>query len=183
VLSEIPYIKREIDMDKSKNNYHSIPIISTLLILIILTLTITTVSAEDKLKPILEEAYNSIKKFIDRIADIIFDIFPGLRDSLYGLFFWEPEEEYLSWVRSLRSFFWLFYIAAFIVIIAFLMQLWSTSKRYLYNTITGLLILLICIHMLGVGLKFTVFNLILVVLLGIPGAIMVLIFYYLGLPI
>ncbi|GEM_PF-1048754 len=139
--------------------------------------------AEDKLKPLLIGLYNSIKVVVDMVAGLIFNLFPGLRESLYSLFFWEPQEEYLSWVISLRSLFWIFYIAAFIVLIAFLLQIWSLSKRYLYNTVTGLGILLVCIHLLEVELEFTLLNLILVVLLGIPGALIVIGFQYIGIPI
>ncbi len=140
-------------------------------------------SAEDKLKPLLDGLYNSMKHVVDAVAGLLFSLFPGLRDSLHGLFFWEPEEEYLSWVISLRSLFWIFYIAAFIVLVAFLLQLWSMSRRYLYNTITGIAILLICIHLLGVGIEFTLLNLMLVILLGIPGAVIVVAFHYIGVPI
>jgi len=153
-----------------------------LLTTILLSLSLSA-SSEDKLKPLLEGAYNSIKVVVDNVAGLLFGLFPGIRESLYSLFFWEPEEEYLSWVISLRSLFWLFYIAAFIVLIAFLLQIWSMSKRYLYNTITGIGILLICIHLLDVEIEFTLLNLILVVLLGIPGALIVIVFQYIGIPI
>jgi len=153
------------------------------LVLILFTLLAVDVAAEDRLKPALEGVYNSIKGVVDAVAGLLFNLFPGLKDSLMSLFYWEPQEAYLSWVISLRSLFWLVYVAVFIVLIAFLLQIWSMSKRYLVNTITGLLILLICIHLLGVPIGFSILNLILVVLLGIPGALIVIAFYYLGVPI
>ncbi|MEA1924860.1 MAG: hypothetical protein U9M95_03230 [Candidatus Altiarchaeota archaeon] len=153
-----------------------------LLTILLLSLSMSA-CAEDKLKPLLEGVYNSMKGVVDSVAGLIFNMFPGLRESLYSLFFWEPQEEYLSWVISLRSLFWLVYIAAFIVLIAFLLQIWSMSKRYLYNTITGIGILLVCIHLLEVEIEFTLLNLILVVLLGIPGAVIVIALQYIGIPI
>lgn len=150
---------------------------------LIMILVINPVSAKDQLKPILEKVYNQIKEVVDFVSGYFEKLFPGLTNSVNNLFFFELEDKNFQWLSELRELIWLFYIAAFIVIIAFLIQLYQLSKHYLYNTIAGMVLLLICIHLLGVKIKFTILNLILVVLLGIPGAIITLAFHYLGVPI
>lgn len=153
------------------------------LVLFSILLMIHSVTAEDQLKPILEGTYNLIKYVVDRVIDFLGSLFPGLWDSFVNLFVWEPEEESMSWYGNIKPFFWFLYVVAFIVIVIFLYQLWQLSVRYLYNAIGGLLVLLICIHLLNVDIGFSVLNLILILLLGIPGALIVLLFYYLGVPI
>ena len=148
------------------------------------------VSAEDQLKPVLDEIsdsiniifsdlFGNIKLVVDKIGEIFFGIFPGLDESLENLFFWDPEEDYLAWVVPLRGLFWMIYIAAFIVIAAIMVQLWQMSKRLAYNTVSGMALILLLIHVLGVEIKFTVFNVLLVVLLGVPGTLLILLFHYL----
>ncbi len=154
-----------------------------LLVSLCILLLASVAAAEDQLKPALDTLYNLITSAINRVIDFLGNLFPGLWDSLVNLFVWEPEEESLSWYGNIKPFFWFLYFVVFIVVGIFLYQLWQISIRYLYNAIAGFLILLICIHLLNVEITFSVMNTIIILLLGVPGALIVLLFYYLGLQI
>ncbi len=151
-------------------------------ILLILLLSII-VSADDKLKPIIDTFFNAIKAVVDAISGFIFGFFPGLEESINSLlsrdFLW-PVSEWLPWIRSL---YWLFYLAAFFAIIAIIAKLWSLSKRYILNSIVGVLLLLILIHIFDVEMKITLLKLIITAIFGVPGVIFILILHYLRIPL
>jgi hypothetical protein len=138
------------------------------------------VSAEDKLKPIVDAFFNAIKAVVDAIAGFIFGVFPGLENSIKNLFsadlLW-PISDWAPWVRGL---YWLFYLAAFFAVMAVIAKLWSLSKRYIVNSVVGVLLLLILIHIFGVGVKITLLKLIITAIFGIPGVIFILFLHYLG---
>jgi len=154
--------------------------ISLLLVLVLLS---TIVSAEDLLKPLIDTFFSAIKAVVDIIAGFIFGVFPGLEESidnlLSGDLLW-PISDWAPWIRSL---YWLFYLAAFFAIIAIIAKLWSMGKHFIVNTVVGILLLLILIHVLGVKIEITLLKLIITAIFGIPGVIFILILHYLGISL
>ena len=152
---------------------------SVLLLLLLLNYSVT-VSADDAATSFLEDIYYAIKAGVDGTINFFFTLFPGLKESLHNLFFWEPEEKHLSWVISLRALFWFSYIAFFFVVIVFLLDLWNMSNKYFYNALGGIIILLFCIHALEMELEFSILNSLIVLFLGVPGAFIILLLHFLG---
>jgi len=161
------------------------------LIISLLFLSIVqSVSAEDTLKPILEDIYTIIKKLVnvtqqivDKILEILDGAFPGLETSVENLKALFLSSPVLEWFPVLKEFLWIFYLAAFFAILAIIAKVWSISKRLIINTITGNILLLLLIHYFGVEIEVTVIALILVELFGVPGVLFVLIAHYLGIPL
>jgi hypothetical protein len=82
-----------------------------------------------------------------------------------------------------RGLYWLVYLAAFFAVFAVLAKLWSMGEHFVINTIVGLLLLLVLIHIFGVEIQITLLVLILTAIFGVPGVIFVLILHYLGIPL
>ncbi|MBN2015019.1 MAG: pro-sigmaK processing inhibitor BofA family protein [Candidatus Altiarchaeota archaeon] len=57
------------------------------------------------------------------------------------------------------------------------------GKHFMINTIVGILLLLILIHVLGVGIQITILALIITAVFGIPGVIFIVMLHYLGIPL
>jgi hypothetical protein len=135
-------------------------------------------AAEDKLKP-----------FIDYLAKMIQNLSAPLVRTFYSLF---PtfEGSLTSFMRSLdrtlpflKDYHWLVYLAMFFVLMAILAKMWEMSKHYIYNSIAGVILLLICIHILGVELKITLFTLLVTAVFGVPGVLFTLVMHYMGIVI
>jgi len=135
-------------------------------------------AAEDKLKP-----------FIDYLTKIIQDLSAPLKRTFYSLF---PtfEESLTSFMSSLdktlpflKDFHWLVYLALFFVLMAILAKMWKMSREYIYNSIVGVILLLICIHILGVELKITLLTLLITAVFGVPGVLFTLVMHYTGIVI
>ncbi len=150
-------------------------ILNPILILLSAILTAPAVSAEDKLKPALDSIYNAIKTLADMIGGIIFSVFPSLENSIEGIL--NSIDKFLPFMKDYH---WIFYILIFIAIMAILAELWRMSKYYIINSISGLIFLLILIHIFGVEISITLPALIMIVLFGIPGVLLILILHYLG---
>ncbi len=154
--------------EMKKLNLILITLLSTLLI-------VSTASAEDKLKPILDSIYNAIKALVDKTGGIIFSIFPSLQNSIEGIL-----NSIDNFLPFMKDFHWVYYILIFIAIIAILAELWHMSRYYIINSISGIIFLLILIHVVGVEIQVTLPVLVLIVLFGIPGVLLILILHYLG---
>ena len=142
-----------------------------------------SVSAEDKLKPALEQLYNATQQIVDKIQEIVYGFFPGLEASveeIKALFLSSPV---LEWFPNLKGFFWLFYVAAFFAILAILAKVWSMSKHFIINSVVGIIILLILVHYFDVEIQVTILKLVIIAIFGIPGVLFVLIAHYLGIPL
>ncbi len=158
--------------------------LSALLIISLLFLSVVqSVSAEDKLKPVLERLYNATQQIVDRVEKIAYGFFPGLEDSIENLTSIFLSSPVFEWFPNLRNFFWLFYVAAFFAILGILAKVWSMSKHLILNSVIGIIILLILIHYLDVEIKVTLLKLALIAIFGIPGVLFVLIAHYLGIPL
>jgi hypothetical protein len=151
-----------------------------ILVLLMGLILLTSVAcAEDLLKPLIDTFFGAIKGLIDIIAAIIFGLFPGLKESLSADIL-APVAKDWPWIRG---FYWLVYLAAFLAVIAILAKLWSMGEHFVINTIVGLLLLLVLIHIFGVEIQITLLVLILTAIFGVPGVIFVLILHYLGIPL
>jgi len=135
-------------------------------------------SAEDRLKPYVDKIYPVIMEVDNRIGEFIFALFPTFRESLTATM--KSMDRAFPFIAG---FHWVFYVAIFIGILATLSRLYDISKRYVINSILGIVLLLVLIHVLGVELKITLFTLIATALLGIPGVLLVLILHYMGIVI
>jgi len=141
------------------------------------------VSAEDKLKPVLEQLYDATQQIVDRVEEIVYGFFPGLEDSVENLKSIFLSSPVLEWFPNLRGFFWLFYVAAFFAIMAIIAKVWSMSKHFILNSVVGIIILLILVHYFDVEIKVTLLKLALIAIFGVPGVLFVLIAHYLGIPL
>ena len=135
-------------------------------------------AAEDKLKPFVDKTYSVIKEVDTRIGEFLFSLFPSFRESLNATM--KSMDRVFPFIAG---FHWVFYVAIFIGILATLSRLYDISKRYVINSILGIALLLIFIHVLGVELKITLLTLIITALLGVPGVLFVLILHYMGIVI
>ena len=154
------------------------------LIISLLFLSIVqSASAEDTLKPALEQLYNAIQQIVDKIQEIVYGFFPGLEASVEGIKAVFLSSPVLEWFPILHDYFWLFYVAAFFVIIAILAKVWSMSKNFIINSVVGIIILLILVHYFDVGIQVTILKLALIAIFGVPGVLFVLIAHYLGIPL
>lgn len=136
-------------------------------------------SAEDKLKPLIDTFFNAIKSLADLITEAVFGLFPGLRQSLSADIL-APIAVHFPWIRG---FYWLFYLAVFFVVMAVIAKIWSMGQHFIVNTVVGLIILLILVHLLGVELKITVLVLVITAIFGVPGVIFVVLMHYVGIPL
>ena len=150
-------------------------ILNPILISLSALLITPTVSAEDKLKPVLDSIYNAIKALVDKTGGIIFSIFPSLQNSIEGIL--NSIDKFLPFMKD---FHWVYYILIFIAIIAILAELWRMSEYYIINSISGIIFLLILIHIFGVEIHVTLPVLILIVLFGIPGVLLITLLHYMG---
>ena len=141
-------------------------------------LLIGCASAEDKLKPFVEETYKVIQQADKKVAVFLFSLFPSLQDSLDSTM--HSIDVFLPFMKG---FHWVFYLAGFIAFIAVFVKLWDMSKRYIINSIVGILLLLICIHVLGVELKITILSLLITALFGVLGVVFILVMHYIGVVI
>lgn len=148
-------------------------------ILLVLFLLSATASAEDLLKPIIDDFFNAMKALVDVIAGFIFGLFPGLEESFKG----DPLGPIAGFFPWIRSFYWLFYLAVFFAVMAVIAKLWGMGKHFIINTVVGILLLLILIHVLGVEMEITILTLIITAIFGIPGVIFILMLHYLGIPL
>jgi len=154
--------------------------ISLLLALVLLS---AVGSAEDKLKPLIDSFFNLMKAVVDAIAELVFEVFPGLEESINNLLSGDPLWPISDWAPWIRSLYWLFYIALFFAIMAIIAKLWGMGKHFIVNTIVGILLLLILIHVLGVEMEISLLKLTITAIFGIPGVIFILILHYLGVPL
>jgi hypothetical protein len=151
-----------------------------ILVLLMGLMLLTSVAcAEDLLKPLIDTFFGAIKALVDIIVSVIFGLFPGLKESLSADIL-APIAKDWPWIRG---FYWLIYLAAFFAVMAILAKLWSMGEHFILNTIAGLILLLILIHLFGVEIQITLLVLILTAIFGVPGVILVVILHYLGIPL
>lgn len=132
-------------------------------------------SAEDKLKPAIDYSTGILRGLLDPFIKLFYSLFPSFEESLTS-FMGSLDQTF----PFLREFHWLVYIALFFVLMAILAKVWSLSKQYIYNSIVGVLLLLICIHLLGVELRITLLSLLITAVFGVPGVLFLLIMHYSG---
>jgi len=158
-------------------------IIHFLIASLFLLYVIQSVSAEDKLKPMIDRLNEATHKFVDKILEILYEYFPHLEESVKEV----KSGEYFSPVTDLLPFLkdiqWIFYVAAFFVIMAVLAKIWSISKQFIINSVAGIIMLLIAIHVFEVEIKVTLLKLVLIALFGVPGTLFVLVAHYWGIPL
>jgi hypothetical protein len=142
--------------------------------LMLATLTLS-VAAEDKLKPFVDQSFNTVKQADDRIAGLLYSLFPSLQESVARTIV--SADKFLPFMKD---FHWIYYLAGFIAIIAVLVKIWELGKKFLINSVVGVLLLLICIHVLGVELKVSLLTLLVTGILGVPGVLLILLLHYLG---
>ena len=135
-------------------------------------------AAEDKLKPIIDGVYDFIQTISGKLGDIFFSLLPSFKESLA-----ETMEFIDRTFPFMEDFHWLFYLVLFLAVMAVLSKLWKISRRYIWNSITGVILLLILIHPLDVEIKITLLMLIIVALFGVPGVLFTLIMHYAGIVI
>ena len=149
--------------------------LAVFLILLMLSVTAYAAPSEDKLKPFVERFYDFIKAIVNWFVQRIYGIFPPLESSVA-----RENELMQKYMPFLAPYMWIFYLAAFFAIMAILAKLWVMSKRYIYNSIIGIIILLILVHVLGVQIKLSIITLGLIAIFGVPGVILVVILHYAG---
>ncbi|MBU4267025.1 MAG: pro-sigmaK processing inhibitor BofA family protein [Candidatus Altiarchaeales archaeon] len=154
------------------------------LIISLLFLSIVqSVSAEDTLKPALEQLYNAVQQIVDKIQEIVYGFFPGLEVSVEEIKAIFLESPVLEWFPIIQDYLWLFYVAAFFAILAILAKVWGMSKHFIINSVVGIIILLILVHYFDVEIQVTILKLAIIAIFGIPGVLFVLIAHYLGIPL
>lgn len=135
-------------------------------------------AADDKLKPVLDEIYGVIKTIAGKLRDIFFSFFPSFEDYL---------TETMDFIDKnfpiMKDFHWIIYLAIFFAVMAILSKLWEISRYYIINSVIGIILLLILIHILEVKIKITLLTLIIVTLFGVPGILFILILHYCGIVI
>lgn len=135
-------------------------------------------AAEDKLKPFIDYTAKTIQGLSNPLIRIFFSLFPTFEESLTS--FMDSLDQFLPF---LKEFHWLVYLALFLVLMAILAKMWEMSKHYIYNSIVGVVLLLICIHILGVELKITLLTLLITAVFGVPGVLFILLAHYAGIVI
>jgi len=141
----------------------------------ILLASIGTVSADDQLKPYLDQAYKFMKDSDQNAGNTFFRFFPGFEDSLNSTLSWLDEK-----ISFMKDNHWIFYVVFFIVVVSLLIKVWERSDGYVINSIVGIAALLILIHVLGVLIRVTLLRFALVLVLGLGGVLIVLAMHYLG---
>ncbi len=150
-----------------------------LVLLAALVLLSSTACAEDLLKPIIDVFFSIIKWFVDIISGFFFALFPGLGDWFKA----DPLAPVARLIPWIRGFYWLIYLAVFLAVMAVLAKLWSMSIHYITNSVAGVILMLILIHVLGVEIRITLLSLIITALFGVPGVIFVVMLHYLGITV
>jgi hypothetical protein len=135
-------------------------------------------SAEDKLKPFIDYFAKMIQGLSAPLVRTFYSLFPTFEESLSS--FMGSLDRTLPF---LKDFHWIVYLAMFFVLMAILAKMWEMSKHYIYNSIVGVVLLLICIHLLGVELKITLLTLLITAVFGVPGVLFILIAHYAGIVI
>jgi hypothetical protein len=135
-------------------------------------------AAEDKLKPFIDYLAKMIQELSSPLIRAFYSLFPTFEGSLTS--FMGSLDRTLPF---LKDFHWLVYLAMFFVLMAILAKMWEMSKQYIYNSILGVILLLICIHTLGVELKITLFTLLVTAVFGVPGVLFTLVMHYMGIII
>lgn len=134
--------------------------------------------AEDKLKPYVDYLAKTIQGLASPLIRTFYNLFPSFEESLTA--FMKSVDTTLPF---LKDFHWLVYLAIFFVFMAILAKLWEMSKHYIINSVVGVILLLICIHILGVELKITLLTLLVTAIFGVPGVLFILIAHYMGIVI
>ena len=150
-----------------------VPVIAVLMVLLS-----GYAAAEDKLKPFIDYLAKIIQGLSDPLLRTFYSLFPTFEESLTT--FMSSLDKTLPF---LKDFHWIVYIALFFVLMAILAKMWEMSKHYVYNSIVGVVLLLICIHLLGVELKITLLTLLITAVFGVPGVLLILIAHYMGIVI
>jgi hypothetical protein len=145
-----------------------------LLVALVLIIYLSNFAAtEDKLKPVIDEVCSIISAVSGGLGDIFFSLLPSFEDSL---------NEMMDFIDLtfpfMKDFHWVIYLAIFLAVMLVLSRLWKISRHYIWNSITGIILLLILIHPLGVEIKITLLTLIIVALFGVPGVLFTLIMHY-----
>jgi hypothetical protein len=135
-------------------------------------------AAEDKLKPFIDYFAQMAQGLSSQAIRTFYSLFPSLEESMAS--FMGSLERTLPF---LKDFHWAVYIAMFFIVIAILAKMMEMSKNYIYNSIVGMILLLICIHVLGVELKITLFTLLVTAVFGVPGVLFTLVMHYMGVVI
>ena len=158
-------------------------ILHFLIISLLFLSIVQLVSAEDKLKPALEQLYNAVQQIVDKIQEIVYGFFPGLEASVEEIKAVFLSSPVLEWFPIIQDYLWLFYVAAFFAILVILAKVWSMSKHFILNSVVGILILLILVHYFDVDIQVTLLKLAIIAIFGVPGVLFVLIAHYLGIPL
>ncbi|HEX54650.1 MAG: hypothetical protein DRO94_03075 [Candidatus Altiarchaeales archaeon] len=157
--------------------------ISRLLIPYILTSLSIQASARDILKPMIDRFMEIMYLFFKKILAIIGLLFPSLDNSILKFLSSDLLYPLSEWFPFIRMFYPLLYLALFFTVIAIIAKLWSMSKRYAINSISGIILLIILIHGFGVEIEVTIPKIIISAIFGIPGVIFILILHYLEISI
>ncbi len=134
--------------------------------------------AEDKLKPYVDYLAKTADAASGSLISAFYALFPALEGSLAD--FMGSVDATLPF---LKDFHWLVYLAMFFVVVAILAKLWKMSQNYLINSIVGVILLLICVHVLGVELRITLLSLLITAIFGVPGVLFILLAHYMGIII
>jgi hypothetical protein len=135
-------------------------------------------AAEDKLKPFIDYLSKTIQGLSNPLIRTFYSLLPTFEESLTS--FMGSLDQSLPF---LKEFHWLVYLAIFFTAMAILAKIWEMSKGYIYNSIAGVILLLICIHILGVELKITLLTLLITAVFGVPGVLFTLVMHYMGIII
>ena len=134
--------------------------------------------AEDKLKPYVDLVggfFSNVGSFIGRF---FYGLFPSLERSV------NQNMTFLDGLLpAFKEYHWIFYLALAFFVLAILSKVWENARRYVMNSIGGIILLLILIHLFGVEIEVTVWVLLLTALFGIPGVLFVAILHYAGISI
>ena len=149
-----------------------------LAIVLLMVLLSSYASAEDKLKPFIDNLAKMLQGLSTPLIRTFYSLFPTFEGSLTS--FMSSLDQTLPF---LKDFHWLVYLALFFVLMAILAKMWEMSKQYIYNSIVGVVLLLICIHVLGVELKITLLTLLITAVFGVPGVLFILMAHYTGIII
>ena len=135
----------------------------------------TYAAAEDKLKPYVDYLAKSIQGLPGPLIRTFYSLFPSFEESMIAFM-----KSVDTTMPFLKDYHWLVYLAIFFVVMAILTKMWEMSKHYIINSIVGVILLLICIHVLGVELKITLLTMLITAIFGVPGVLFILIAHYAG---
>lgn len=135
-------------------------------------------SAEDKLKPYVDRAKGFLSSFSSAAGESFYGLFPYLEKSV------NENMNFLDrLVPAFKEYHWVFYLAVAFIVLATLSKLWENARHYVLNSVGGIILLLILIHVLGVEIEVTVWVLLFTALFGIPGVLFVVVMHYAGIVI